>query len=75
MAGVVQEIEKTLQEFKCKLDQDALEYLAEVWEKRCRNRNLREWMKILADYDYGDTESGCMDRKTVEIFLDDEIFE
>ena len=69
-------IRDLLKEFKCKIDSDALEYLVGEWNKRYgleEMDKLREYMEILADYDYGDTESGCLDQKTVEIFIEDEL--
>jgi len=60
----------------CPIDADAAEYLAHVWQKLHGPDSLDTlagYLEILADYDYGDTESGQMDCKTVECFLDEEL--
>ena len=72
-------IEQVLGEYKRCIDSDAAVYLATKWSKLYRNfdkltkmTKLIEYLEILADYDC-DTENGKIDRKTVEIFIEDEI--
>ena len=68
---VVQELDR----LGCRVDVDAVQYLAQVWLKLygADLDKLAGYLEILADYDYGDTETGKMDRKTVEFFLEEEL--
>lgn len=68
-------IAKLLNTYKCRIDPDALDFLTQEWSKRFGTNDstkLCASMEILADYDYGDTESGCVDLKTVEEFFNEE---
>lgn len=71
-------IERELTRLKCPIDSDAVLYLATVYTDVYGTepdyfKKLGEYLEILADYDIGDTENGKMDRKTVEIFAEDEL--
>ena len=68
---VVQELNR----LGCPVDVDAVQYLAQVWLKLygADLDKLTGYLEILADYDYGITETGKMDRKTVEFFLEEEL--